>query len=142
MELNSILTADNSGTRTLAMARAMFRASWDYNDGRRVDDIPFFDDLPDAGKQVLMDSCAAAEVLLSEFGNEDERLVLGNLAWTLFDAYHAHPFCSEPHHPFDKAPDDMKALWVKYARAVLDAFYANKYLPSSGHFTTIEVSKR
>ncbi len=141
MELNSLIGHDTSDTRTEHLARTLFKASWTYNDGRMVDDVPLYDALSDGAKRVLMDTAAAAEILLDEFGNEEERLVVGNLAWTLFDAYHCHPFCSEPNLPFVSAPADVKALWVQYAKDVLACYYEKKYLPSAPNFMDIQVNR-
>lgn len=137
--MNEILQTDTSGTRTDAMARALFLASWNFNDGRQVTDIPIFDALSDASKQQLLDTCAAMECLLTEFPNESGQLLVWNLARVCYDAYHLHPFCDVPYFGFDMAPKDVKLLWYRYADQVLTTFYEVKHLPSSPHFTEIVI---
>lgn len=137
--MNEITGEDVSGTRTQAMAKALFLASWQYNDGRRTDDIPIYSALSDASKQQLLDSAAAAEVLLTEFPDESGQLLIWNVARTLYEAYHIHPYSSEPGLPWDTAPNVVKLLWYKYGDAVVTEHYVSKHLPSAKAFTQIKV---
>lgn len=142
MDLSELLNKDTSNTRTEHMARELHRASWLHNEGRTVYDIPLYDALDEFSKQQLMDTVAAVEVLLTQFPNEEYELTRYNVAVTLYDAYHAHPFWDGPRFPFNNAPTDMKKLWMSYAKFVLDKYYETRYLLPAENFTRIEVAQR
>ena len=137
--MNEITGQDVSETRTQKLAEALFRASWRFNDGRRTWDIPIYSALSEESKQQLLDTAAACEVLLTEFPDESGQLLIWNCARTLFEAYHAHPYSSEPELPWDSSPKTVKFLWFQYGDAVVTEYYASKHLPSAKAFTQIKV---
>lgn len=129
------------GTSTLKIAQEIFRSSWKNNPGRTVYDSPIFDGLDEVARFHLIETAAAAERLLDEYGNENEELVRYNTAVVLYDAYHKHPASSLPELPWDTAPTDVKTLWMAYATDVLSAYYQFKQLPRHKPWFEIKVKK-
>lgn len=129
VELNPVIETDIESTSTIALARALFQASWKWNVGRKVDDTLTWDGLTEIAKFHLLEVAFAAETLLEKYDTEPYKLLLGNLAIVIYEAYHKHPISTVPNLPFDTAPDDVKRLWIEYARTVLDAWYLSKQLP-------------
>lgn len=128
-------------TSSLRVAQEFFRSSWNHNPGRRVDDIPLFDALSPEAQFHLLECAAAAERLLDEYGNEDEAVVRYNTAIVLYEAYHKHPVSEIPDLPWDSAPTEVRALWVRYAEDVVRAFYQYKHLPRRKPWLKLEVKK-
>lgn len=120
---------DIEHTSTVALARELYKASWKWNVGRTVYDSPLWEGLSEVDKFHLIEVAGTAEVLLDKFGNEDEKLVLYNLARTLYLAYHLHPVSTVPEMSFDTAPDEVRNLWIRYARQVWDEYLLKKHLP-------------
>ncbi len=122
-------TSNEYTTSTEHMARELHLASWKYNEGRTVYDIPLFDALHEVQRIHLLDTAYAGEVMMHKYRDEDERLLRWNLALVLWDAYHQHPWSSVPSLPFQTAPDEVRELWQKYAQDFIDKWWLVKDLP-------------
>jgi hypothetical protein len=130
-------------TSTDNLAREIHRSSWRHNEGRRVEDIPLFDALPEEAKIHLRDTACAGEVMMWKFRDENELLLQYNMALVLFDAYHMHPYGPElPPLDFQEAPTDMKRLWMAYAKDFIDHWWLVKDKPQLQPNIKIEVSER
>lgn len=117
------------GTSTMELARELFRASWTFNVGRTVNDIPLFDSLDSVDQFHLLETAYACEQLLEKYDTEEEKVLTWNLARVAFEAYCGHPASQVPNLPWDSAPRDMKTLYYRYAQWVLAKWYQVKTLP-------------
>lgn len=129
------------GTSTLELARELHRSAIKNNVGRTIYDAISFDTLGDMGRFHLLDIAAVGERFLMEFPDESGQLLIWNLARTIFEAYYSHPVDSTPNLGWEKAPNDLKLLWYRYAEDFLRIWYSVKGLPRYPGWLQVKVDR-
>ena len=130
IDLNAHDAQQPEGTSTLAVARAIHKASWDHNPGRAVTDIPFFDALNVPAQVMLCDMAVAGEMIWDRYAAERLEHQLWTVAETYFELYtNKHPLSSEGYADWESAPKDLKAFWYRVAEDSHKAFLEHKHKP-------------
>lgn len=142
-ELQAVDSLENVSTETSTykLAEELFHSSWRHNEGKTHDDLLFFHQLPPHDVFLLLDAASCAERLLEEFCNENEQLLMWNLAEWLYQGYVGHPLCSEPNLPFELAPDDLKRYWHAIAKDFWVKWLEVKHLGKHLGWRQLEIKK-
>lgn len=141
LNINADEQQQQEGTSTLDIARAIHRASWKYNEGRTISDIPFFDNLNVAAQVLLADMAVAAEMIFDRYSHETQELQLWNVANVLFEIYtNKHPLSSEGYGDWDSAPADLKLFWHRVAEDCMTTYQDVKHKPRGEAWMDLSVS--
>jgi len=140
LNINADEQQQQEGTSTLDIARAIHRASWKYNEGRTISDIPFFDNLNVAAQVLLADMAVSAELIFDRYSHETRELQLWNVANVLFEIYtNKHPLSSEGYGDWDSAPTDLKLFWFRVAEDCQEEYDKVKHKPRGESWMEIEL---
>lgn len=130
------------GTSTLDIARAIHRASWEFNEGRTSTDILLFDNLGVPSQVMLSDMAVAAELIFDHYSHEPKDLQLWNVAETYFEIYtNKHPLSSEGFADWNSAPKDLKAFWYRIAERSLQEHETVKHKRRATSWMEINLQK-